>query len=173
VTILVPPRRRVWQGDVFVKVPWSFAKRLAFVSSSNGRDYQACEPPPDGGRGWLVTQAGVDLGALLTHECVFDKPDGYPLTFARVMPLSRERSERLRDQIRQGQQRASFYLPDQGYLAEDSYIDFRFTTVLPAAHVRELRKIASLTREARFALRESIARFWTRPGDDREDEEED
>jgi hypothetical protein len=126
------------------------------------------QPPAiTGGKGRLIVDGGRGHAALITHECVVDKADGYPLTVARVLPLSRQR-ERLQAQIRSRQQLASFYLPDdQGLLGEEYYIDLRLTTTVAAADLPNFRKIASLTDEARSALREQIALFWTRPGDQR------
>lgn len=169
--ILVPPHPRIWQGDIFEGVPWTQAKSIVHVTTPDRRQFTAINPPPSGGKGLMVVSGGLARAALLTHECVLDKRDNYPLTFARVQSLA-GRDETLQGRVRDRSQLASFYLPDDGILGDECFIDLRLTTIVPAADLARFHRLASLSRDARYALRESISQFWTRPGDGRDDEDE-
>jgi hypothetical protein len=128
-SIVVEPETEIWQGDLFSDVPWSWVDVVQFVEPRGDprhgpQIYAPCEPPRPGRGGILAVRGGRGAAMLMTHECVFDKQQAEPLTFARVLPLGNH-ARQLQEQIRRGQWYATFHIPGDSGLMAESYVDFR------------------------------------------------
>lgn len=161
--ILVPPEVKFWQGDIFSNVPWAYLKDVTFVMPTGKGGFVPRDPPNPGARAQIVTNGGSGAGILITHECVLDKDQSDPLSFARVMSIA-SRGQGMQTSIRNGEYYAIFYLPGRALLGE-SYVDFRFITTLDPALFPTLDRVASLNNQGRDGLRESLIRYWTRTAD--------
>jgi hypothetical protein len=161
VAIIVPPAQEYQQGDLFDRVPWGFIRNLDFVRDT-GKDFVRIPAPASGWTGRLVSTGGLSLGMALTHECVHDKRDGYPLAFAPLLQVASQR-ERIQEQIRANRQYATFWVPATDGVCDESYVDFRFISVIARKHLDTMERRASLDDEWRDALREQLFRFWSRP----------
>lgn len=158
-----PADPRPWQGDVFPDAPWSLVRDLEFVSpTGDGRRYSVVQPPQSGGRGRLVTRAGIGLGMLLSHECVVDKEGREPVAFCRLLRLATLPNEQAKQAVRNGSMYAAFYLPALPGVIEESFADFRFVVAVEPQRLQTLRRIASLTDEGRASLRHQLILYWTR-----------
>ena len=137
-------------------------QRLDFVRpDGTSQQFVAMPPPNMGNRARLVTHSGLDLGMLLSHECVVDKGGHAPITFARILPITTA-SGAGRDAIRNGANYQAFYLPGIEGLVQESYVDFRLIVAIDPSLASQFRRIASLTQEGRDSLRIQLILYWTR-----------
>lgn len=154
-----PPDDEIWQGDLFSDVPWAFVADLDFVDPA-GEGFRRCDLPLPGNKARLVTRAGRGLGILVSHECVVDKNQDWPIAFARVFPMARQ--PRTQEQIRSGELRSSFYLPASDGIIDEAYVDFRFITSIHPKHLAGLTRIGTLDESGRQSLKEQFIRHWMR-----------
>jgi hypothetical protein len=139
------------------------------------------EVPTEAGEDRVGNAVGARRPAMvISHGCEIDKKTDHPMvTLAQVRDLSEVHDDD-QDAVRSYDNKRTFYLPENEFLAGEHYADLRFLTTVRQDVVDELDRIASMNLEGcqllhfqlfRFQARKRLPEDWhTWPDEDEETE---
>jgi rRNA-processing protein FCF1 len=180
---LVDPVKRLSQGDVLAAVPSVYVRSLAYLVKEAENKFRLAHKLPDAVKPEAVAQANVRevaetegedafgnavgarrLGMVISHDCELDKTGAkrYVL-MAQIRPLSGVSSDKARESIRDYDQKRTLYIPENGYLEGEQFVDLRMLTTLRRDEVvDQLKRVASLNEDGRHLLRFQLFRYLAR-----------
>jgi hypothetical protein len=164
---LIPPRVRIWQGDIFTDVPSAILRDRGYlVDNGNGR-FQTVESltesrdPQRYYPGLSRQRRGRAI--VLTHECEFDNRQRATVIVAAVRDVSHMEPEDQQRALAVGpQHRGRSFLPACRDLPIGAYVDFGGMTTVSLELLTTFDRVASMNHEARTILQADFFRFLAR-----------
>jgi hypothetical protein len=167
-----PVDLQLGQGDILDRVPQLYLKDypgpIRKTTTAGNRTIYELEEPASGAQakrfeeGILVpAHCQVARAMLLTYDCEIDK-DRKHRTVALVRPLPASMPAHDLATIRENRRFAFFYLPAEGDLLPESYVDFRRVCTVTPQWVDSAHRLTSLTAVARQAMLLQFFRFLAR-----------
>jgi hypothetical protein len=159
-----PPGDRLSQGDLLRASPSVWVESLnPLVRIDNNRYELRRETPQtlDLSRPHPANARAVrEWAVVLTHDCELDNaPERAPILLGLVRPLENMTDEIL-ESFRQNTRNRSLYLPAEGGLDRESFLDLRRKTSVRRSILPDLDVAASMNEDGRLMLREQLFRFF-------------
>jgi hypothetical protein len=168
---------------VFAEVPAVFVRSLAYMVKLDKNAFALRQKPPAALDPAKEHQANVreassrvDLddpfgnatgvrrhAMVISHDCEIDKAIDRPSVQVAMIRSLADVHEDDRDSIRAYDEKRTFYLPTNEFLAGENYVDFRIITTLRLDEtLAKLDAVASLNEDGRITLRAQLFRFYSR-----------
>jgi len=164
----VQPREELCQGDIFANIPIVLApKPIQYVrpqTFSKGVKGWVLSTSPfkdSGGRTLLFAAGYVSLAMAVSHDCEFDDQQGTKsILCARVELLSSVPPEHQAIIVRQ-QNIPRIFLPQLPTIG-DCYANLRSVATIDRQVIKDAKRIASMTSEARALFQARLVKFFLR-----------
>jgi hypothetical protein len=169
-------RPEISQGDIVDAVPFAeiilpeiYLTKKAFPGArTSGQPvttrtaWDRAEVLNEGPENGVLFRPRINLGVVVSHDCDIDKPNKKVfIHLAPVFPATRLEDPSKRQEVFEQRRPALMPLPEMPDVG-DCYADLRRMQGVPYSLVRPLRRILSMSDDARFRLEAQLVAFYSR-----------